>query len=116
VEAVELAQALQPDLILLDIGLPKLDGIEVARRIRDLAPRSEILFVSQESSVDVVQAAFSAGASGYVVKMDAGSELPTAVKPFFGARGLSGVGLRVAVSRRVRMSECPKAPETTRML
>ena len=62
VEAIELAQALQPDLILLDIGLPKLNGIEAARRIRELAPRSKILFVSQESSVEVVQAAFSIGA------------------------------------------------------
>jgi CheY-like chemotaxis protein len=79
VEAIELAQALQPDLILLDIGLPKLNGIEAARRIRELAPRSKILFVSQESSVEVVQAAFNLGASGYVVKMDAGSELLTAV-------------------------------------
>jgi DNA-binding NarL/FixJ family response regulator len=94
VEAVELAQALQPDLILLDIGLPKLDGIEVARRIRELAPRSKTLFVSQESSVDVVQAAFSAGASGYVVKMDAGSELPTAVKTVL--RGETFVGGRFA--------------------
>ena len=63
-EAIELAQALQPDLILLDIGLPKLNGIEAARRIRDSAPRSKIIFLSQESSVDIVQAAFSAGASG----------------------------------------------------
>ena len=61
-QAIELAQALQPDLILLDIGLPKLNGIEAARRIRELAPRSKIIFCSQESSVDVVQAAFSAGA------------------------------------------------------
>jgi len=78
-EAIELAQALQPDLILLDIGLPKLNGIEAARRIRELAPRSKIIFFSQESSLEVVQGAFSAGASGYVVKVDAGSELLTAV-------------------------------------
>ncbi len=94
VEAIELAQALQPDLILLDIGLPKLNGIEAARRIRELAPRSKILFVSQESSVDIVQAAFSIGASGYVVKMDAGRELPTAVKAVL--RGERFVGIRFA--------------------
>jgi DNA-binding NarL/FixJ family response regulator len=94
VEAIELAQALQPDLILLDIGLPKLNGIEAARRIRELAPRSKILFVSQESSVEVVQTAFNLGASGYVVKMDAGSELPSAVDAVI--RGERFVGSRFA--------------------
>jgi len=91
-EAIALAQALQPDLIVLDIGLPKLSGIEAARRIRDLAPHSKILFVSQESSVEIVQAAFSVGASGYVVKTDAGRELPTAVKAVL--RGEKFVGIR----------------------
>jgi DNA-binding NarL/FixJ family response regulator len=94
VEAIELAQAVQPDLIVLDVGLPKLNGIEAARRIRELAPQLQILFVSQESSVEVVQAAFSVGASGYVVKMDAGSELPTAVKAVL--RGERFVGSRFA--------------------
>jgi DNA-binding NarL/FixJ family response regulator len=93
-EAIELAQTLQPDLILLDIGLPKLNGIEVARRIRELAPHARILFVSQEFSVDVVQAAFSAGASGYVVKMDVERELQTAVNAVL--RGERFVGIRFA--------------------
>jgi len=93
-EAIELAQALQPDLILLDIGLPKLNGIEAARRIRELAPRSKIIFSSQESSLEVVQGAFSAGASGYVVKVDAGSELLTAVDVVL--RGELFVGSRFA--------------------
>ena len=87
-------RALQPDLILLDIGLPKLDGIEAARRIRELAPRSKILFVSQEHSVEVVQAAFSAGASGYVVKVDVGTELLIAVEAVL--RGERFVGSRFA--------------------
>ena len=78
-EAVQKAKELQPDLILLDIGLPKLNGIEAARRIRDLSPTSKILFVSQQSSVDMVQAALRAGASGYVFKTDAQRELLTAV-------------------------------------
>ena len=94
VEAIELAQALQPDLILLDIGLPKLNGIEAARRIRELAPHSKILFVSQECSVDVVQTVLTLGASGYVVKMDAGSELLTAVDAVL--RGERFVGSRFA--------------------
>jgi DNA-binding NarL/FixJ family response regulator len=55
---------LQPDLILLDIGLPSLNGIEAARRIRKLSPQSKILFVSQESSADVVKEALATGALG----------------------------------------------------
>jgi DNA-binding NarL/FixJ family response regulator len=105
VEAIELAQALQPDLVLLDIGLPKLNGIEAARRIRELAPRSKILFVSQESSVDIVQAAFSVGASGYVVKMDAGRELPLAVKAVL--RGERFVGIRFAGRGFTGASDAP---------
>ena len=73
--AVAKAKALQPDLILLDIGLPNLNGLEAARQIRDLSPKSKIIFVTQEISSDVVRAAFEAGASGYVVKTDAGRDL-----------------------------------------
>ena len=78
-EAVQKAEELQPDLILLDIGLPTLNGIEAARQIRKLAPEAKIIFVSQESSADVVQEALSLGALGYVVKTHAGSELLAAV-------------------------------------
>src|SRR5271169_4042180 len=78
-EAVQKAEELRPDLIVLDIGLPTLNGIEAARRIRKLSPESKILFVSQESSADVVQEALSLGAAGYVLKVRAGSELLAAV-------------------------------------
>jgi DNA-binding NarL/FixJ family response regulator len=78
-EAVNKAATLQPNLILLDIGMPTLNGIEAARRIRKLSPVSKILFVSQESSADVVQEAFRLGALGFVAKTDAGSQLLTAV-------------------------------------
>ena len=78
-EAVRRAEELQPDLLLLDVGLPMLNGIEAARQIRKLAPDSKIVFVSQESSADVVQEAFHLGALGYVAKTDAGSDLLTAV-------------------------------------
>ena len=79
-EAVRKAEELQPDLIVLDIGLPKMNGIEAARRIRTLAPKSKILFLTQESSDDVVREAFNVGARGYVVKINAGSELLPAVE------------------------------------
>jgi len=79
-EAVQKAEELQPDLILLDIGLPTLNGIEAARRIRKVSPASRILFVSENRSADIAEEALSTGASGYVVKSDTGSELLPAVK------------------------------------
>ena len=79
-EAVKKAEELQPDLILLDIGLPSLNGIGAARRIHKLSPESKILFVSQESSAEVVYEALASGALGYVVKVHAGSELLPAVE------------------------------------
>jgi len=92
--AVQKAEKLQPDLILLDIGLPTLNGIEAARRIRKLSPQSKIIFVSQESSVDVVRETLATGARGYVVKTDAGRELLTAVEAVL--RGEQFVGSRFA--------------------
>ena len=93
-EAVQEAQRLQPDLILLDVGLPTLNGLNAARRIRTLSPTSKIIFVTQESSADVVQEALSIGASGYVVKGDAGRELVAAVTAVL--RGEQFLGSRFA--------------------
>jgi DNA-binding NarL/FixJ family response regulator len=93
-EAVKKAEELQPDLILLDIGLPTLNGIEAARQIRKLSPQSKILFVSQESSLDVIEEALSFGAMGYVIKAHAGSELLAAVEAVReGRQFVSGVAL-----------------------
>jgi len=74
-EAVQKAEELQPDVILLDISLPKLNGIEAARQIRKSAPRSRIIFVSQDSSPDLVQEALSLGTCGYVLKSKADHDL-----------------------------------------
>ena len=73
--AVQQAEQLQPDLILLDIGLPTLNGMEAATRIRQFSPNSKILFVSENHSVDIAEKALSTGAGGYVVKSDGVSEL-----------------------------------------
>lgn len=78
-EAVQQAAELKPALILLDIGLPRLNGIEAARQIRKVSCTSKIIFVSQESSAAIVQEALSVGALGYVVKAHAGSDLLAAV-------------------------------------
>ena len=79
-EALQMAVELRPDLILLDIGLPSLNGIEVARQMRSLVPESKIIFLTIESSADMVQEALSVGARGYVVKTMAESELLTAME------------------------------------
>jgi DNA-binding NarL/FixJ family response regulator len=79
IEAVRKAEQLQPDLILLDIGLPCLNGLDAAHLIRKVSPQSKILFVSQESSAEIVQEAFRIGAHGYVVKADMMSDLLAAV-------------------------------------
>jgi len=74
-QAVQKAEELQPDLILLDVMLPELNGIQAARHIRRVAPQSKILFVSSESDLDSVRTAFQAGGSGFVSKMEAAAGL-----------------------------------------
>jgi DNA-binding NarL/FixJ family response regulator len=93
-EAIGAAKELLPDLILLDIGLPKLNGIEVARRIRADSPHSKILFISQELSAEVARQALATGARGYVVKTDAARELLQAVEAVL--RGERFVSSRLA--------------------
>lgn len=79
-QAVNKAKELQPDLILLDIGLPLLNGIEAARRICELAPNAKILFLSENDSSEIADAALNTGAKGYVIKSDAGRELLPAIQ------------------------------------
>jgi DNA-binding NarL/FixJ family response regulator len=91
-EAVRQAEKLKPHLILLDVGLPTLNGIEAARQIRKVAPESRIIFVTQESSVEAIQEAFKLGAMGYVVKSRAGVELLAAIEAVLsGTQFLSSV-------------------------
>lgn len=107
VEAVRIAAELQPNLILLDIGLPALNGIEAARQIRKLSPGSKILFVSENRSPEIAQEAIRTGAHGYVIKSEARRELLPAVeavlqgKPFLSV-GLANPGFRGsdAIKRR----------------
>jgi hypothetical protein len=104
-EGVRKAEELQPDLIVLDIGLPTLSGIEAARSISRLSLKSKILFVSQESSADVVREALRIGALGYVVKSHAGSELLAAVEAVlegksFVSKGIVGDSLSEATDRQ----------------
>lgn len=74
-EALQKVKELQPDLVLLDIGLPKLSGIETARQIRRLSPECKIIFLTSHLHPEIVRAALEAGACGYVHKDDAPTEL-----------------------------------------
>jgi DNA-binding NarL/FixJ family response regulator len=89
-EAVQKAQELCPDLIVLDIVLPKLNGLRAARRLRELVPSAKILFLSVESSPVVVQEALHSGAVAYVNKLNAQSELLPAIETVL--RGKQFVG------------------------
>ena len=116
-EAVRRARELHPDLILMDIGLPGLNGIEAARRIRELAPRSRIVFLSQEGSTEIVEEALRSGALGYVHKPRAGGDLYRAVAAVLGGQrfvseGLIGakgavITLRDARNHRLCLQETP---------
>jgi DNA-binding NarL/FixJ family response regulator len=102
-DAVQMVKQLQPDLVLLDIGLPRLNGIEAARQIAQVSPHSKILFVSENRSRDIAEAALETRASGYLVKSDAGSELLPAVQAVlqgkrFISASLAGQFLLIAVS------------------
>jgi two-component system response regulator NreC len=100
-EAVQQARKLQPDLIVIDVGLPKMHGIEAIRQIREHLPRSKVLFVSQNSDADVVQRAFEVGGNGYVLKAQAGSDLLPALEAVLQGRRFvsSGLGEHAATDR-----------------
>jgi DNA-binding NarL/FixJ family response regulator len=87
--AVEQARALRPDLILLDVSLPSLNGIEAAQRILAENPALRILFLSEHRSYDIVDAALATGARGYVVKTDAGRELLSAMEAVVAGRSFT---------------------------
>jgi DNA-binding NarL/FixJ family response regulator len=80
IEAVDKANSLKPDVIILDVSMPRMDGLEACRRIRKDVPESEILIVTQHDSAQMMREAMNAGARGYVVKSHVTRDLPAAVE------------------------------------
>jgi DNA-binding NarL/FixJ family response regulator len=76
---LEAAARLKPDIIMLDISMPLLNGIEAARQLRKIVPQSKIIFLTMHADVGYVKEAFRVGASGYLIKRSAASELATAI-------------------------------------
>ena len=93
-DAVQQALALQPDLVLMDVRLPGMSGLEAARRIWQGSPESEILFVSNEADPGVVRAAFTAGGRGYVLKALAAMELIDGMKAVLRGEPFLSSGLK----------------------
>jgi DNA-binding NarL/FixJ family response regulator len=80
---IEMAVRLKPDLIVLDVSLPLLNGIEAARRIAKILPAVKLVFVTQQLDSAYIRAAFESGAAGYVAKQSAGKELREAIRLAF---------------------------------
>ncbi len=107
--AVRLAQELSPDLVIMDIGMPELNGMEATRQIRLELPRTRVLAVSMHADRQYVAGMLSAGASGYVVKDSAFTELAQAIKVVMnGGRYLSPEVIDVVVDDYVqRLAPAP---------
>jgi DNA-binding NarL/FixJ family response regulator len=78
-QAIQRAAELHPDLVLLDVGMPALSGIEAAAHIQQISPQSKIVFLTQDGDADIRHAALAAGAHGYVAKIDVDSTLLTTI-------------------------------------
>jgi DNA-binding NarL/FixJ family response regulator len=115
-EAVERARRLKPDVAILDIGMPGLNGVEAARQIRKVSPKTEILILSAHGSEKLVLEVLEAGARGYVVKEEADESLMVAVDallrhvPFLTAR----IAKLIAREKRGGLSKAPKGRLTSR--
>jgi DNA-binding NarL/FixJ family response regulator len=92
-EAIAQASILRPDLVLMDVGLPNMSGIEAARHIISLNSNTKIIFVSLITDPEIVQAAFAVGGWGYIVKSNTHSELLVAMKTVVEGKRYVGRGL-----------------------
>jgi DNA-binding NarL/FixJ family response regulator len=78
--AIELAQNLKPDVVLMDVVMPSLNGVEALRRLRTLAPKTKVIILSSYRELEYVHPALDSGAAGYLLKHSAGGELLRAIR------------------------------------
>jgi DNA-binding NarL/FixJ family response regulator len=93
-EAVQKAAEARPDVILMDISLPKLNGFEAAQQIRVVSPTSRILFLTERRGSDFIEAAFQAGGLGYILKSDANSDLFSGIRAVLNGQRFVSRGLQ----------------------
>lgn len=108
-EAVEKARALEPGVAVIDLGMPKLHGLDVVRRIREESPRTKVLVLTMQDEEEYVLHAVRAGASGYLVKDSAASELLAAVKSLDAGQGYFGPHAARVLAERMREPGEPPA-------
>ena len=119
--AVQAAADLQPELVLLDIGLPTMNGLEAARHIRAQSPASKVVFLTQESAPEFVEAALDLGVDGYIIKTRAHDYMLPVVETMLAGRAgatnarapraparMAGIGIMPTASRTIR--RCWPAP------
>ncbi len=112
-EAIKLSLKLRPDLLVLDVNMPKQNGLEVARALQERAPKIRVLVLTVHDSAQIVREIMQAGAKGYLLKSEAGKDLPTAVEtvmqdqPF-----LTPSVTNIVLDTFLKSAPKPAAPET----
>jgi DNA-binding NarL/FixJ family response regulator len=108
-EAIKLAETLKPEIIIMDVSMPVLNGLEATRIIHDLFPNTKILLLTLHSSTELVRTAFRAGARGYVLKSDAEHELVRALNVVVGDGTYVSPGIDGLVAQRVIVEESQRS-------
>jgi DNA-binding NarL/FixJ family response regulator len=104
-EAIRLAETVKPDMIIMDVSMPGLNGLEATRMIRNILPDTKILLLTLHSSTELVRSAFRAGARGYVLKSDAEAELVRALNVLAGDGTYVSPGIDQNFAQRAILEE-----------
>lgn len=107
IEALELALQTRPDVVVADLSMPRLNGLEVVRRLREALPQTRVLVLTMHGEDEYVLQAVRAGASGYLVKDSAASELLSALRNLHAGRGHFGPQAAKALAEQLQRPERP---------